>query len=209
VVEGSRRATAERLARGWSSVAGNPQWLFGYGSLVAQPLGRLTRAIHQDGFVADLHGYRRTWGVAMDNRIDLPSYKYYVDPVSGERPPVYVAFLDIEPVGGGSVNGVCVPVTPDQLNSLDRRERQYDRIDVGAQFALVNGPVWVYVGSPAGRERRRAGDRAGATVVAREYWDGVLQGFTLLGEGERLAYETSTSPCECPVVALSRRALPE
>jgi hypothetical protein len=209
VIAGSRGATADRRAGEWPPVAGNPQWLFGYGSLVAQPLGGLTRAIRQDGFVADLHGYRRTWGVAMDNRIDLPAYKYYVDPVSGERPPVHVAFLDIEPVAGGSVNGVCVPVTPDQLNGLDRRERQYDRIDVGAQFASLDGPVWVYVGSPEGRERRRVGDRTGATVVARAYWDGVLQGFTLLGKGERLAYETSTSPCGCPIVTLSRRALPE
>ena len=40
-----------------------------------------------DGFVCDLHGYRRQWGVAMDNRRDLPGYKHYTDEF-GLRPAV-------------------------------------------------------------------------------------------------------------------------
>jgi hypothetical protein len=183
--------------------------VFGYGSLIWQPLRRITRSINQDGFVADLRGYRRAWGVAMDNRVDIPGYKYYVDPVSGDRPPVDLAFLDITPSVDDTVNGVCVPVTSDQLTTLDRREQQYDRIDVGARFPMVAGPVWVYIGSAQGRERRRAGDLNGTTVVAREYRDSVLHGFDKLGERERLAFETSTSPCGCPVVDLSRRDVPD
>ena len=145
----------------------------------------------------------------MDNRVDIPGYKYYVDPVSGDRPPVDLAFLDITPAVDDTVNGVCVPVTSDQLTTLDRREQQYDRIDVGARFPMVAGPVWVYIGSAQGRERRRAGDLNGTTVVAREYRDSVLHGFDKLGERERLAFETSTSPCGCPVVDLSRRDVPD
>ncbi len=144
----------------------------------------------------------------MDNRVDIPGYKYYVDPTSGERPTVHVAFLDIEPHERDSVNGVCVPVTSVQLAALDRRERQYERIDVGDRFPLLAGPVWVYIGSRQGRARRSAGDRDGTTVVTREYRDRVLRGFAVLGGAERLAFEASTSPCGCRVVELSRRALP-
>ena len=42
--------------------------VFGYGSLVAdgaQP--------------CELRGFRRFWGVAMDNRVDLPGYKHFED----------------------------------------------------------------------------------------------------------------------------------
>jgi hypothetical protein len=143
----------------------------------------------------------------MDNRVDIPGYKYYVDPVSGDRPPLHVAFLDIEPGTDHKVNGVCVPVTSDQLRDLDRREQQYDRIDVREQFPMLAGPVWVYVGSALGRERRQTGDRSGTTVVTRDYRDRVVHGFDVLGERERLAYEASTSPCGCRVAELSQRAV--
>jgi hypothetical protein len=60
-------------------------YVFGYGSLVA-PLGLdLARARRREGFVADLPGFRRVWGVAMDNRRDLPGYKCYVD-ADGRHP---------------------------------------------------------------------------------------------------------------------------
>lgn len=145
----------------------------------------------------------------MDNRIDIPGYKYYIDPISGDRPPIHVAFLDIEPDTDSKVNGVCVPVTSGQLTELDRREQQYDRIDIGEQFPMLADPVWMYVGSTRGRERRRAGDLSGTTVVTREYRNSVLHGFDMLGSDERLAYETSTSPCNCRVVELSRQPLPD
>ena len=50
-------------------------WLFGYGSLV--PAGE-ARPCH-------LTGWQRSWGVAMDNTVDLPGYKHFVTP-EGERP---------------------------------------------------------------------------------------------------------------------------
>ena len=73
------------------------QYVFGYGSLAADR--------HQEGFIAQLPGFARGWGVAMDNRRDLPGYKWYADQ-SGRRPEVFVAFLDIAECPGGQVNGV-------------------------------------------------------------------------------------------------------
>lgn len=169
----------------------------------------VTRAFGPQGFVADLPGYRRTWDVAMENLLDIPGYKYYVDPDTGQRPPIHVAFLDIARDDRGSVNGVCVPVTSQELAALDRREQQYERSDLGHRFPLLDGPVWVYVGSPSGRARRRAGDRAGTTVVHREYLERVVAAFEALGPAERRRFDASTTACGCPIVDLTRRTVPD
>jgi len=183
------------------------QWVFAYGSLVAQPPGPVTRRMGAAGVIVDLPGFWRTWGVAMDNRVSIPGYKYYVDPVTGSRPAVHVAFLDIERSAESAVNGIAVPVTAGQLDALDRRERQYERIDVGAHLPALRGPVWVYVGSTPGRDRRREGDRTGTTVVAHEYRADVERAFDRLGRRERRAYDRSTAPPGCPVIALARRVV--
>jgi len=183
------------------------QWLFAYGSLVAQCPRTLTRNQRRDGVIADLPGYRRTWGVAMDNRVDIAGYKYYVDPDTGVRPDVRVAFLDLAPDPGHVVNGVCRPVTWGQLHEFDTRERQYLRVDVSSAFSGIDATVWTYIGSPSGRQRRTDGDRTGTTVVARAYRDTVLAGFEGLGRDEYAAFVSSTSECGCPVIPLVRHDL--
>src|SRR6478735_213255 len=115
------------------------QYVFGYGSL-AGGLATRPNPKHATGrFVAELAGLQRWWGVAMDNRISVPGYKTYRD-TAGEAPAVHVAFLDLRPAlaGAPAVNGVCLAVTGAELVALDRRERNYDRVDV--TDALV-GPV--------------------------------------------------------------------
>jgi hypothetical protein len=137
------------------------EFVFGYGSLAA------------DGFAAgepaQLAGHRRVWGVAMDNRVVVPGYKSYIDPATGERPAVFVAFLDIEPAPSAVVHGICMPVDHVLLAALDRRERNYDRHDVSALMADPPGVVWAYMGSAAGRDRLAEGRRTGTAVISREH----------------------------------------
>ena len=104
-------------------------YVFGYGSLAELPAGARTRTPGAGGFIADLDGYERGWGVAMDNRVDLPGYKRYRGR-DGGRPAVHVCFLDIAPRAGAAVNGVCLPVDEAALAALDDRERNYERRDV-------------------------------------------------------------------------------
>src|SRR5918997_3788870 len=133
---------------------GDTQFLFGYGSLAADLPG---------GRVAELHGYRRLWGVAMDNRVDLRGYKHYRLRSDGSRPPVFVAFLDVVADADAVTRGVCVPVEAAQLPALDCRERNYDRVDVTDAVPEPPGTVWAYLGTPAGRrrlQRAREGGRA-------------------------------------------------
>jgi Gamma-glutamyl cyclotransferase, AIG2-like len=179
------------------SVTGPAQYVFGYGSLAAQ-----RRA---EGFVAELPGYTRGWGVAMDNACDLPGYKWYAD-AGGGRPAVFVAFLDIVESPGGAVNGLCLPVTGAELPALDARERNYDRIDVSERIGS-GGRVWAYVGSVAGRERLRRGRAAGTAVIARGYLDGVRAAFQALGPRVWAGCEPSLDPGGLPVVALTRHEL--
>jgi hypothetical protein len=164
-----------------------PQFVFGYGSLAGE---------HLRCPVARLRGWRRVWGVAMDNSVDVPGYKSYRLRLDGSRPAVFVAYIDIELDPGTTVTGVCMPAGEDDLAALDRRERNYDRIDVTARLdGCPAGRVWAYRGSDEGRARLRDGLAAGCAVVSRDYLDGVLAAATAIAPGEvaalrRLAGET-------------------
>jgi cation transport regulator ChaC len=183
-------------------------FVFGYGSLVARGRVLPTRAFHRDGFVADLRGFRRCWGVAMDNRLTLPGYKYYLDD-AGHRPDVHVAFLDLRPAQEQSVNGVCLPVTEDELAALDERERNYVRREVTkfCDLAADHIRVWTYLGSTAGRRRLSTARSSGRAVIDRAYLEGVLRGFERLGRVEYAACAPSLDPDGLPILALSRHDL--
>lgn len=185
-------------------------YVFGYGSLVAPAGVTLDRTVRPGGFVTDLRGMERGWGVAMDNRDDLPAYKHYVDD-AGRRPEVFVAFLDVCDAedSGAAVNGLCLPVDVAGLRALDARERNYHRVEVTGQIAADTGgaPVWTYVGSAAGRERLARGRAAGTAVIHAAYLEAVRAGFTALGEAEWAACEPSLAPDGLAVVELGRRDL--
>jgi hypothetical protein len=118
--------------------------------------------------VAELRGWRRGWGVAMDNAVTLPGYKYYLAP-DGSRPDVCVAFLDVRPDADASVRGVLLEVDAAALAALDARERQYERVDVSGQVDGATGTVWTYEGRQESRLRFVDALRDGRCVVARSY----------------------------------------
>ena len=133
--------------------------MFGYGSLPAE----------RDGVPCRLRDHRREWGVAMDNRRAIPGYKVYVDPETGERPAVEVAYLSIAPEPGASVDGIAFEVSDGELEALDERERNYVRCDVTELVDGVHGRIWAYVGSAAGRRRLARGRRRGTAVISLGY----------------------------------------
>ena len=168
-------------------------FVFGYGSLLRRP----------GGIPCHLLGHRRAWNVAMDNRRTIPGYKYYVDPDTGERPPVHVTFLNIYPAAQGRVNGIAFPITAAALDQLDRRERNYDRIDVTRRLDVeLGGTVWTYVGRDDARERFAA-DTA---VVSQEYFDAIREAFATVGGLD--AFEQSTDRLTVPLRRLTRVDLP-
>ena len=178
-------------------------FVFGYGSLTLLDGVVPIREPRPEGFVTDLPGFARAWGVAMDNRRDLPGYKYYVA-AGGRRPAVYVSFLDVHERPDATVNGVCLPVDAARLAALDRRERNYTRVDVSDRVAAGGARVWVYAGSAAGRERFATGRTQGRAVISAGYLRQVQAGFWRLGEDEYAACRASLDPDELPVLDLTR-----
>ncbi len=173
--------------------------VFAFGSLAAAAGGR----------PAALRGLRRTWGVAMDNRVVIPGYKVWLDPRTGERPAVHVAFLDLEEADPDArVSGVLLPVAPDALPALDRRERNYLRLDVTDRADPCGARIWAYVGRADARARCAEGRRAGTGVVARSYLAGVRAAFAARGAAALAAYEASTAAPGMPVRDLERMDVP-
>jgi hypothetical protein len=171
-------------------------WVFAYGSLL--PAG--STALPPEARPCSLAGWQRSWGVAMDNGVDLPGYKHFVTP-AGERPELMVAFLSIAPRAGATVNGVALPVAADELPGLDDRERNYRRVEVGEHVdAALSGRVWTYAALDAACERLARGRREGRLAIASSYHERVLAGFDALGERER--FDRLTAPMPAPVIAL-------
>jgi gamma-glutamylcyclotransferase (GGCT)/AIG2-like uncharacterized protein YtfP len=178
------------------------EFVFGYGSLSALADPPPSRTPDPRGYVTDLAGHRRRWGVAADNRATLPGYKRY-RAADGSYPHVAVAFLDLAP-GDGAVNGVCLPVDARRLTALDERERNYVRADVTDRLAHALGRTWAYVGSAEGRARLADGRARDAAVVTREYRAIVLAGFAALGGDELARFHASSDLDGLPLVELER-----
>jgi cation transport regulator ChaC len=173
-------------------------WVFGYGSLLPAGVG----ALPEGAVPCRLSGWHRGWRVAMDNTRDIPGYKHYRTP-DGARPDVMVAFLDIAPHADGLVNGVAIPVDHEELPGLDRRERNYRRVEVSDSLGTRlpgGGPAWAYVGRRESRERAAVGRREGRLVAARGYIERVVAGFDVLGERE--TFSRLTAPLLAPVADL-------
>jgi cation transport regulator ChaC len=173
-------------------------FVFAYGSLLrrAEPVA-----------TCRLHGFRRGWDVAMDNRLTLPAYKFFRDPVTHERPAVVVTFLNIRADGDGRLNGVLFAVDEALVGLLDRRERQYERRDVSDQIdGDHGGRVWAYVGRAEARRRYERGRADGTAVISRQYLDGVRADFDAYGMLPE--FERTTEPPDVPVLDLERIATP-
>jgi len=184
-------------------------YVFGYGSLaeLTQPLsvgGRLFPAVP-----GRLRGFRRRWGVAMNNWEASEDEKHFVDPGSGLKPRLAVAYLDIEKAPGEAVNGLAIPVDAARLRELDAREINYERIDASAGFdPAIAHTVFVYRGTEAARQRVRAGADGGEIYASRQYVERIERAFKALGPGQLDEYERSTEPLPFAVRELEPRYPP-
>jgi cation transport regulator ChaC len=178
------------------------QYLFAYGSLLHDldaPAGSAA------AIACRLAGHRRVWNVAMDNTLTVPGYKCYLDPRDGSRPAVFVSFLNLRPAPGQSVNGVLFPILSADLPALDRRERNYRRVELtGSIETSLAGRVWSYLGKAEAERRFDRALQAGRAVIHKGYLELVREGFARLGPEELAEFETSTDPPRCPVVELQR-----
>jgi cation transport regulator ChaC len=162
------------------------RYMFVFGSLLRPTSLRRTLPDVQldDCLTAVCRGYHRAFTVAFPNDGSQRD-KAYVD-AAGGRPEI-VLFADLRP-SAGSVNGVCVPVSARELESLVQRELRYDAVDVGeaVQFDAGSdrfGPVLAFLGKPRFTDAK---DVARGVVPAdylqsmndgASHWDDVRPGF--------------------------------
>jgi cation transport regulator ChaC len=179
-------------------------YVFGYGSLVDE--NGLRNFLGRDEFCPDalffcrLHGYLRTWNIAIDNRKDIADYKYYIDAKTGSRPDIYIAFLNIQSSPNDSIGGLLFGISLDELRLLDRRERNYRRIEVTAKVSQsVTGKVWTYIGLPEAKQRFQEGLKNRCVVIPKQYYEMVYNAFYARGEEFAADYIATTNKPDIPL----------
>ena len=171
--------------------------VFGYGSLVhVQNLERyLGRKLQPDidYKICSLKNYQRCWNVAMDNKVDLPNYKYYRDSRTNERINAFVTFLNIRPHASKDILGILFRVTDAELVNLDLRERNYRRTNITKQLEIqIQGNAWTYIGLPAAEQRYKTGLAQNKAVIAQTYFNSVKDAYFALGDEEFANYIVTT-----------------
>lgn len=182
-----------------------PEWVFGYGSLVSPAEAHEVSTLGAPR-PAELRGFERSWNVAMANADPVNDGKHYVDPATGARPPIYVAYLNVSPVQGAACNGIVIPVDADTVVGFDRRELNYRRIDVTHSITpRVTGTVWTYTGTEGALERFRSGLAAGTVFVRDEYARYCRDAFEQRGPSALRRFDQTTRPPVCPSKSLVLR----
>ncbi len=187
-------------------------YVFGYGSVVDPDRLRtfLGRSSFRPGHYHFCHvrGYRRTWNIAMDNRVDISGYKYYLDKGTTHRPSLFVTFLNVYASPESRIGGLLFAVSAPELRHLDNRERNYRRIDISHQMERpVEGRVWLYRGRPEAEARFRTGQRQGQVVIARAYYRQVHEAFRRFGDPALADYLASTDAPTVPLRDLTVRSV--
>ncbi len=173
--------------------------MFGYGSLVAAAEAERLVAgeVAQLGTLAN---WRRGWNVAMANASAASDTKHFLDPDTGQRPAIFVAWLNVYPCPGAKVNGVFLPLTAAALPALDARERNYRRVEVSADASLpTHLPIWTYTGLAAGLERFRVGQATGTLFVSSDYHELCRMAFLSRGRKFSETYDDTTDPLPAPL----------
>ncbi|MGD1920057.1 MAG: gamma-glutamylcyclotransferase family protein [Pleurocapsa sp.] len=181
-------------------------FVFGYGSLVnvknlEQYLKRQLKQ-NNDYTICSLYNFQRCWNVAMDNKVDLPEYKYYRDRFTNKRINGFVTFLNIRPYSDRIISGILFRVSHKELRKLDLRERNYQRIDITNQLNIQVQNAWVYIGSQEAKQRYQKGLSQGKAVIAQDYYNSVENAYRSLGEKQWANYIATTDKPSLPITDL-------
>tara|TARA_B110000908_G_C9885365_1_gene284437 strand:- start:123 stop:560 length:438 start_codon:yes stop_codon:yes gene_type:complete len=120
-----------------------------------------------------------------------------------------IVALGVVESAGEAVNGVVASVAGDELGNLDRRERNYDRVDVTDLITVldddggtVDGVIYTYVPRPASVEAYETARDNGTAGIRRTYWEQVDAAFAAFSSEQVERYRASTPDPDIPVVDL-------
>lgn len=177
-------------------------WVFGYGSLVSpKAMSRTITRVAEPGvdfFEAELAGYGRRWNYGVMH-IEA---SWILDDGTPIGNGVIVA-LGLVASDDETVNGVIASVTDEELSHLDRRERNYDQVDV-TNLVSTSAPgvdkIVVYVPKPAAVAAYEAAREAGTAGIRRTYWNLVDEAFAAFGDEQQARYRATTPAPDVPLV---------
>lgn len=180
-------------------IAESPVWVFGYGSLVspasiATTVGR--EVVPGDGFrPATLDGFGRRWNYgSLRQRAD------WTGSIGAVQAGIVVS-LGIEEAPGEWANGSIVRVSSKELAMLDRRESDYDRVDVSDRIgSSAPETVVTYVPRRSAIDRYRQARDDHRAAVRSGYVELVEGAFAALGGTELADYERTTPRPQVPIV---------
>ena len=187
-------------------------FVFGYGSLVCidslrQFLGR-TLNPELDFTYCGLKNFHRCWNVAMDNRVNIPGYKYYINKNTGDRLDGFVAFLNIRPQLGKTVTGILFRTSHADLEKLDNREYNYERVDITHKLDIqIQGRAWVYIGLDKAEQCYQEGLSKYNASISQTYFDLVHNAYRSLGEAAFSNYISTTDQPTIPILELERHQI--
>lgn len=142
----------------------------------------------------------------MDNNANVPESKYYVEKYSGDRPKGFVTFLNIRPCHGTTITGIVFDVSNQELEHLDQREQNYQKLDV---TAMIDGPiaknVYAYMGLDESEQRYQQGLKHNTAMISQDYYDSVYSAYQSLGPKALADYLDTTDPPTIPIIALAKR----
>ncbi len=155
-------------------------FVFGYGSLInpksiQRTLGR--EISKEDLLEARLSDHVRKWQLVDWVIIQDPNLKRIIPTI----------FLDIVLEQGKEVNGILFQLSEEELDKMDRRERNYDRIDISNLIEPnVSKPVYMYVG----KEKYTVPPQE--SVVLAQYERLIEEGLSFWGNAFQQHYYEST-----------------
>jgi len=165
--------------------------IFAYGSLCSVESMEESLGRRYDGpyVVCAIDGWRRGWDVA------VPNTTFYADTPDGRLTPGRILYLNVRRQPRSTVVGALFVVEHSDLEAFDRRESEYERIDVSGDLRgvrLATGRAVTYVARP--RHVVSHVDSPRDAAVRATYLRVLERAYRDLGAGFRARFDETTDP---------------
>lgn len=178
--------------------------IFAYGSLISQATleGTLGHQYERSSYEVHLNGYEREWWCDPHWRSGPNPLYAHILRGTDSVPVLGQAKMDLSPKEEGRINGILYLVTGEELDSLDRWERDYQRVEVTEEieeFRFRGAKVYAYVRLPSSTPSS-AEEEEGICILQKAFLDRVTSACDSRGLAFREECDRTTRPSEYEIV---------
>jgi hypothetical protein len=173
----------------------NQKFVFGYGSLVSPSnFSKFLKRKNppkekKDYFCLDLIGFKRIWNIVRDNSGKNGYIQYFLP--DGELPNEPILLINIVPSINSVVNGIAFKISDSELEILDNRERNYNRIDISGGLSEEIGKCFAYTGKSEAIQRYQR-CRNKNFLINKDYFYNIENSFKEIGENFYQKFKRTT-----------------